>query len=769
MPGFRLIPWLPLCTVAAFAMAGCASDTTTSTDTGSLNVNLELEGEVQIDQVDWEITGNDMEPMSGTVDTSAPGATPSVEVFGLAPGEDYLITMTATSADGETTCGGSAEFDVEVGVSTNVMVMLNCKPPEDLGGVRVNGAFNVCADLVKVVVSPLQTSLGNEIDLAAAGEDYEGDAFEFLWEATGGSIDDPSAASTVYTCEELGTHEVRVIVSDDDFNYCMCDWTVSITCVDGGGPECELDEDCSNGEICLDGACVPDVECNDDEDCDAGEVCLDNVCVADVECNNDEDCDDGDTCTVDSCEAGVCTASDVDCDDGNECTSGMCNPDTGACDFTNVDDGAACDEGNGSCTAGECKTNELLGNDFVIVFEANYSGAPELTLFLSGPKAADGVVSISSLGFSEPFSVTPGTVTTVSLPSNASLTSSDVVEQGAAVQVSANEQITVYGLNRIQYTTDAFAALPTEILGQRHRVMAWSGGLNGPSQLAIGAIPGPDGDTSTPTTVTITPSDNAGSRPAGVPYTITLNPFDAYQLQSAGSLTGTLIESDRPISVYGGNRCANIPSSNTGYCDHVVEQIPPVSTWGTEALTVPLATRAAGDTFRILADRDGTTVVLEGANPESFTLNAGQYAQRNLEGSYRITSDLPVLVAQYSNGTDWDGVTSDPFMMLIPSAAQFVQSYTFATPGSGFPDNYANVVALTADAAAGAVLLDGASVPAGSFTALGGTPYSAAQLPIGIGSHTLSAPSPVGLYVYGYASFDSYGYPGGFSASTASP
>jgi uncharacterized Zn finger protein len=116
-----------------------------------------------------------MEPMSGTIDTSAPGATPSVEVFGLPPGEDYLITMTATSADGETTCGGSAEFDVEVGVSTNAMVMLNCKPREDLGGVRVNGAFNVCADLVKVVVSPLQTSIGNEIDLAAAGDDYEGD------------------------------------------------------------------------------------------------------------------------------------------------------------------------------------------------------------------------------------------------------------------------------------------------------------------------------------------------------------------------------------------------------------------------------------------------------------------------------------------------------------------------------------------------------------------------------------------------------------------
>ena len=50
--------------------------------------------------------------------------------------------------------------------------------------------------------------------------------------------------------------------------------------------------------------------------------------------------------------------------------------------------------------------------------------------------------------------------------------------------------------------------------------------------------------------------------------------------------------------------------------------------------------------------------------------------------------------------------------MLIPSAAQFIKSYTFVTPGTGFPENYANIVALTSDVAAGNVLLDGASLPA---------------------------------------------------------
>jgi len=106
-------------------------------------------------------------------------------------------------------------------------------------------------------------------------------------------------------------------------------------------------------------------------------------------------------------------------------------------------------------------------------------------------------------------------------------------------------------------------------------------------------------------------------------------------------------------------------------------------------------------------------------------------------------------------------------MMLIPTATQFVRGYTFATPGMGFPDNFANIVALSSDASAGDVLLDGVSVAPGAFTELTGTVYSAAQISIAVGTHTLEAPNPLGLYVYGYADFDSYGYPGGFSIAIA--
>ncbi len=118
---------------------------------------------------------------------------------------------------------------------TQVMVVLNCKPNEQYGGVRVNGKFNFCADLMKVVVSPLQTSVGNQIDVLAQAVDLEGDPIEYLWTGTGGSFADPSAPETTYTCEEVGDQTITITVSDDGFKYCDCSWTVDVRCVDGTG------------------------------------------------------------------------------------------------------------------------------------------------------------------------------------------------------------------------------------------------------------------------------------------------------------------------------------------------------------------------------------------------------------------------------------------------------------------------------------------------------------------------------------------------------
>lgn len=345
MPDLYSTRWLIFLVIGVLAALGCSTATQQGDASGSLSLELVLADGTVINSVSWEISRDDMEPMSGDINTGAPGSTASVEVFGLLPGDGYLVELEATSEDGEVTCRGSAEFDVEVGVSTDVMVMLNCKLPARFGGVRVNGKLNVCAQLHKVVVSPLQTSVGNDIDLSAMGHDEEGDSITYAWSNAGGTIGDPAAPKTTYTCTEVGQHEITITISDDDFQFCMDDWTVPVTCVEGDG-----------GDLC-DG-----VTCEGD-----GNECTETACnSANAECET-SDVEDGTGCGDGICMSGVCEAvpdctEPADCDDANQCTSGDCIE--GMCEFTPTD-GASCEVEAGvpgTCdNAGNCVG--VTGND----------------------------------------------------------------------------------------------------------------------------------------------------------------------------------------------------------------------------------------------------------------------------------------------------------------------------------------------------------------------------------------------------------------------
>lgn len=388
------------------------------------------------------------------------------------------------------------------------------------------------------------------------------------------------------------------------------------------------------------------------------------------------------------------------------------------------------------------------GTDFWVLFTQNYSSTPDLKLFIAGDTATVGTVEVPGIGFSEAFSVTPGAVTTVDIPAAAQISVVNSVQE-RGIHVTSDDEVTVYGLNRIQYTTDAFLGLPTDILGTDH-VNVGYGGLSG-SQ--FGVVASEDN-----TTVTITPTVSASGRPAGVPYPIELDQGDAYQLRASGDLSGTRIVSDKPVAVFGGHNCANIPFGYAA-CDHIVEQLPPVSTWGTAFVTFPLATRTGGDTFRITASQDVTSVQINGSTVA--TLNSGEHYESILTAPSRITSDNPVLVTQYSNGSQYDNVTSDPFQVVVPPFEQFLSGYTISTPAAGFSSNYVSVV--VPDSAVGAVTLDGVAISAGDYTAIGSTGFSGVAVPVTLGSHQLDSPVPFGLTVYGFDDYDSYGYPGGLA------
>ncbi|MDH7461866.1 lectin-like protein [Chitinophagaceae bacterium 26-R-25] len=402
----------------------------------------------------------------------------------------------------------------------------------------------------------------------------------------------------------------------------------------------------------------------------------------------------------------------------------------------------------------QAQNKDSKGKDFWLMFNSNL-GTPTLTLFITSNVNTSGKVEIPGLSFSQAFTVQANKVTSVVVPA-ASATHTNNVVDNKGIHITSVDEVTVYGLNYIPFTADAYLGLPVDALGTDYIVVTYKNSLvNG---VEIGVVSTADNNQ-----VTITPTVTTLTRTAGVPFTITLNKGQTYELMNnttaSGDFTGTTITSTQPIGVFGAHMCGNVPGG-AAFCDHLVEMLPPTSTWGKKFGLVPLKSRINGDTWRFLASENGTVVSINGvAQP---AVNKGQFVEKVLQGQNVIESNNPILVCQYANGSTFSGNPGDPFMMLIPPLEQFLANYTVTTV-SGYVTHFINVVA--PKAIVGTLTMDGVIIPAGSFTPIGTTGFSGAQLTVQPGSHTLNGTLPFGVFMYGFNNDDAYGYPGGQSFS----
>ena len=115
----------------------------------------------------------------------------------------------------------------------------------------------------------------------------------------------------------------------------------------------------------------------------------------------------------------------------------------------------------GPATASAAPDN--LGTDFWVGYMTNFQGGATKTMFITGPTATSGTVSVPGLAFSQDFTVTPGQVTSVDLPAGAEMPSGESTAD-VAVHITSNDEVTVYGLSRIQFTTDAYLGLPSDVV-----------------------------------------------------------------------------------------------------------------------------------------------------------------------------------------------------------------------------------------------------------------------------------------------------------------
>ncbi|XP_066303646.1 IgGFc-binding protein-like [Branchiostoma lanceolatum] len=410
------------------------------------------------------------------------------------------------------------------------------------------------------------------------------------------------------------------------------------------------------------------------------------------------------------------------------------------------------------------------GTEFILTFPENEQRDlhnPKVFIACTHSSGATVTITTPSNGVTTTVHVTYGEVKQVEVD-RVAVELRGSVKSNKAVHITSDVEIVVYGVFAERASSDAYLALPTDVLGTEYFTPCAAPKPPKPSEIGVAAVQ--DG-----TTVTIVPSQavmfDGQNYAAGQAFSVGLNRFETLQVQAMQDLTGSKITATQPVAVLSGNQfavCKPLGEQQVGSGDYVVEMIPPVDTWGKEFVTVPLTKHTGGDLFRVVAARDNTLVDITNENTKS--LNSGEFWEIDVpsDGYRHVTSSEPVLLVQYSKTGKVDNTVTDPFMMVIPPVAQFETEYTFATvdlisTNQLRTDHYVNLVMRSAEKTG--LRLDGQRLPGDTtWHDVPGTDFAAVQLNISAGTHTVRHLSPIvniGLFSYGFTNLESYGYPGG--------
>ena len=406
------------------------------------------------------------------------------------------------------------------------------------------------------------------------------------------------------------------------------------------------------------------------------------------------------------------------------------------------------------------------GKRFWVSFMRNLSGNPTLSLLISSQTSCTGEIMNPNTGWSVPFSVAANQTTEVAIPNDQAYCHEDGIVEDKGLLVTSTEDISLYASNFRDYTYDVSNVLPETALSHEYVAQAYTPLKN--TEFLIVA-------TADATTVEIIPTKTtADNHTAFVPYTITLNQGQTYQVLSkygglSGDLSGTLIRSTdmgRPIALFNGNVCTNVPSG-VAACDHVVEQAFGTQFWGRQFV----ASNTIGmnyDRVKITASADSTTVSRDGT--VLTTLNARQSYELELSAADTacyIETSKACATYLYMAGANSSNGNGDPSMVWVAPLEQRINEITFSTfNSSNLGHHYVNVITPTTSVES--VLLDGENAADQFHIVASNTMYSCARIEISNGTHTLNSEGGVIAHVYGTGWCETYAYSVGSKAAVLS-
>ncbi|AKV00305.1 hypothetical protein AKJ09_06968 [Labilithrix luteola] len=278
---------------------------------------------------------------------------------------------------------------------------------------------------------------------------------------------------------------------------------------------------------------------------------------------------------------------------------------------------------------------------------------------------------------------------------------------------------------------------------------------------------------------------------AGETVAVKLARGEVLQITQNEELTGSPIESTKPVGVFGGSRCTYVPADGVQACDILHQQIPPLSTWGNEYAFVSYRGRMSGGLarteivpYRMVGAVDGTVLTYDPAPPRDapMTLRAGEVATLLTDQLFVVKSqdaEHPFYAATLMTGAAYNTSGSqvndgDPdFVNLVPSE-QYLDRYVFFADYS-FPETRLTIVRRKSPQGFMPVELDCLGNVDG-FKPLGSsgeyeyawvdmtTNFGPASGTCRAGRHEAKSEGPFALTVWGLGFCASYGYAGGMGS-----
>lgn len=387
-----------------------------------------------------------------------------------------------------------------------------------------------------------------------------------------------------------------------------------------------------------------------------------------------------------------------------------------------------------------------------------FNGDPAFGLVVTADEATNGTIIVPQTGLEIPFSINAGETQELFLPDAVWYTQGTEMIGDKGILVETDQDIHLQVFHYRVYFSESSTILPETILNSEYLVLAGKDlNQNTPSSLVIVA-------TEDNTEIEITPSVlTQGLHAPGIPFSITLNEGQNYQIHASSDLSGSKISAsgNKKIAVFSGAKQADVWCQ--GDDSHLWEQLPPVSAWRTEFAMVPYLGQG-GDPIRIMAAFDSTVIQLN--CDDWHVLNEGEWIEELILEPSFIQSNNPILISQFnkSQSCNASGTGGPSFSFLNPiqyrlNNLNFVCPFAEINPS--IFDFHRITIISNSDETSG-IFIDDVEIT--GFELMGpGASLAYKQIDLDPGVHQLHSEYPVWTHFYGFGFFDGYAHSGAYT------